>query len=203
MYRRDHGPTIWGHRTRQMQTPPRSDRTRYRNVTSPICPLLCGMGPATSRDMLLETVFEYRTLIGKCDLACGLEWHEIDEMERIEQAFRSDRGDGRRFRRQPVDLTAIMRGDQINDRVTIVEMAPGGVICLFAPYVARNEQVEIVIDDNTGYSYRFSAKGVWLKDAGDDYRVGLQFVGMPVRLHTVQISARRHDIVDKIVSAAA
>jgi hypothetical protein len=153
--------------------------------------------------MLLETVFEYRTLIGKCDLGCGLEWHEIDEMDRIEHTFRSNRGDGRRrFRRQTVDMTAIMRGDQINDRVTIVEMGPGGAICVFSPYIARNEPVEIVIDEGE-YSYRFRAKGVWLRDAGEDYRVGLQFVGMPVRLHKVQISEHNFDVVDKIVTAAA
>jgi hypothetical protein len=160
------------------------------------------MAPATSVGMLLETVFEYRTLIGKCDLGCGLEWHEIDEMDRIEQAFRSNRGDGRRFRRQAVDMAAIMRGDQINDRVSIVEMGPGGVICMFSPYVTRNEAVEIVIDQDE-YSYRFCAKGVWLRESGEDYRVGLQFIGMPVRLHKVKISEHSFDVVDKIVSAAA
>ncbi len=152
--------------------------------------------------MLLETVFEYRTLIGKCDLGCGLEWHEIEELDRIEQVFRVGRSDGRRFRRQLTMLTAIMRGDQIHDRVSVTEMGPGGLICMLSPYVTRNEVVEIVIDE-TEYSYRFRAKGVWLSEAGDDYRVGLQFIGMPVRLHKVQISAHRIDVVDKIVSVAA
>jgi hypothetical protein len=164
--------------------------------------VLRGMDPAKSRAMLIETVFDYRTLIGKCDLGCGLEWHEIDEMDRIEHTFRSNRGDGRRFRRQPVELTAIMRGDQINDRVSIVELGPGGAICVVSPYIARNESVEIVIEDGE-FSYRFSAKGVWLKEAGEDYRVGLQFVGMPVRLHKVQISEHTIDVVDKIFTAAA
>jgi len=36
---------------------------------------------------------------------------------------------GRRFRREPVKLTALLRGDRINDRVEVVEIGPGGVVC--------------------------------------------------------------------------
>jgi hypothetical protein len=147
-------------------------------------------------------LLEYRTLTGKCDLGCGLELHEIDEVDRIEHVFAPPQGDGRRrFRRQSTGMSAILRGDQINDRVSIIEMAPGGLVCERAPYIARGEHVEIVISLGD-HSYRFRGKGVWLVDAGDDYRVGLQFVGMPVRLHTVQISEHRFDVVDKIAFAA-
>ena len=83
--------------------------------------------------MLLETVFQYRTLIGKCDLGVGLEWEEIDLVGRIEHAFASNTGDGRRFRRQAIELSAMMRGDQINDRVQLVEIGPGGCVAINAP----------------------------------------------------------------------
>lgn len=151
--------------------------------------------------MLLETVFLYRTLVGKCDLGCGLDWHEIDQVSRIENVFLSTSGDGRRFRRQATELTGIIRGSQINDRVAITEMGPGGCVCVFAPYVAKGEQVEIIIEDGE-YSYRFRARGVWLRDAGEDYRLGLQFIGMPVCLRKVQISEHTLDVVDKISAAA-
>lgn len=151
--------------------------------------------------MLLETVFQYRILIGKCDLGVGLDWEEIDHVGRIEHAFASNTGDGRRFRRQAIELTAIMRGDQINDRVDVVEMGPGGCVAVNAPFIARGELVELVIDFNED-SYRFTARGVWLKDEGTDYRVGLRFVGMPVKLHKVQISPHRSDVVDRISAAA-
>lgn len=151
--------------------------------------------------MLVETIFQYRTLIGKCDLGCGLELDEIDLVMRIEDAFASDRKDGRRFRRQVVELAGIMRGDQINDPVQILEIGPGGLVCRHAPFVARGEIVEIVIEDGDN-SYRFRARGVWLRDDGDDYRVGLAFVGMPVCLHKVRISAHTYDVVDKIANAA-
>ncbi len=36
---------------------------------------------------MVETVFQYRTLIGKCELGCGLDWDEIDLVGRIEHAF--------------------------------------------------------------------------------------------------------------------
>ena len=159
------------------------------------------MGPAICLVMLLETVFQYRTLLGKCDLGCGLDWDEIDAVQRIENAFAADRKDGRKFRRQVVELVGIMRGDMINDRVDVIEMGPGGLVCRDAPFVAKGEIVEIVIDEGDN-SYRFRARGVWLRDDGDHYRVGLAFEGMPVCLHKVQISPHALDVVDKIASAA-
>src|SRR5688500_879513 len=100
------------------------------------------MPPAISDSMLVETIFQYRTLIGKCDLGCGLEWDEIDLVMSIEDAFASDRKDGRRFRRQVVEIAGIMRGDMINDRVDVIEIGPGGLVCRDAPFVASGEIVE-------------------------------------------------------------
>ncbi|MBX3161824.1 MAG: PilZ domain-containing protein [Deltaproteobacteria bacterium] len=157
--------------------------------------------------MLVEVVFQYRSLLGKCELGVGLAWDEIEQVTLIEAAFAPTADDrrmkgGRRFRREAVKLSAVMRGDRINDRVEIVEIGPGGLVCRHAPYVARGEYVEIVIDVD-GRSFRFRAQGVWLKDDGDDYRVGLAFVGMPVCLHKVAVSRHEQDLVDRIVAAAA
>lgn len=152
--------------------------------------------------MLLETVFDYRTLIGKCDLGVGLDWSEIEHVMRIEDAFMTAVIDRRRrFSRQEVDLTAIIRGNEINDRVYITELGPGGLVCEESPFITKGEQVEIVIDDGE-YSYRFRARGVWQREDGENYRIGLQFIGMPVRLHKVQISEHTQDVVDKISAAA-
>ena len=149
---------------------------------------------------MVETIFQYRTLVGKCELGCGLEWEEIDQLAIIEQLFAPERA-GRRSRRRKVQLSGLLRGDRINDRVEILELGPGGLACRNAPFIARGELVEIVIDD-ADRSYRFSAEGVWLKDDGDDYRVGLRFVGMPVCLHRVQVSVHQVDVVDRIANAA-
>jgi hypothetical protein len=151
--------------------------------------------------MLVETVFQYRTLIGKSELGCGLDWDEIDLVMHIEDAFASGRSDLRRFRRQVIEIEGIMRGDHINDRIEIVELGPGGLVCRQSPFIARGEIVEIIIDDGA-HSYRFRARGVWLREDGEDYRVGLAFVGMPVCLHKVRISAHVVDVVDKIADAA-
>jgi hypothetical protein len=159
--------------------------------------------------MLVEAIFQYRTLIGKCELGVGLDWDEIERVMIIESAFEPTRDDrrsgksGRRFRRETVQLSGIMRGDRIHDRVEVVEIGPGGLVCRKAPYIARGEQVEITIDDGDK-SYRFRAQGVWLKDDtdGDDYRVGLALIGMPVCLHKVAISEHHVDVVDKLAAAA-
>jgi hypothetical protein len=156
--------------------------------------------------MLVDVVFQYRTLIGKCELGVGLDWDEIEQVTAIESAFEPTVDDrrmkaGRRFRREAIKLDALMRGDRINDRVEVIEIGPGGIVVRNAPYVAHGEQVEIVMEDGER-SYRFSAQGVWMKDDGDDYRVGLELVGMPVCLRTVATSRREADVIDRIAAAA-
>ncbi len=156
--------------------------------------------------MLVEVVFQYRTLMGKCELGVGLDWDEIEQVTAIESAFEPTSDDrrmktGRRFRREAVKLSALLRGDRINDRVEVVEIGPGGVVVRNAPFVAHGEHVEIVVEDGDR-SYRFGAEGVWLKDDGDDYRVGLALRGMPVCLHTVAVSRPAADLVDRIGAAA-
>src|SRR5215475_2399512 len=131
--------------------------------------------------MLVEVVFQYRTLMGKCELGVGLDWDEIERVTAIESAFEPTSDDrrmkvGRRFRREPIKLGALLRGDRINDRVEVIE--------------------------DGDRSYRFGAEGVWLKDDGDDYRVGLALIGMPVCLHTVAVSRHEADLVDRIGAAA-
>ena len=156
--------------------------------------------------MLVEVVFQYRTLMGKCELGVGLDWDEIDQVAAIESAFEPTSDDrrmkaGRRFRREATQLTALLRGDRINDRVEVVEIGPGGVVVRNAPFVAHGEHVEIVMEDGDN-SYRFGAEGVWMKDDGDDYRIGLALIGMPVCLHTVAVSRHEADLVDRIAAAA-
>lgn len=156
--------------------------------------------------MLVEVVYQYRTLIGKCELGVGLDWDQIAEVTAIESAFEPTADDrrmkaGRRFRREPIRLNALLRGDRINDRVELIEIGPGGAVVRNAPFVAHGEQVELVMEIGD-LSYRFSAQGVWMKDDGDDYRVGLELIGMPVCLHTVATSRHEADLVDRIAAAA-
>jgi hypothetical protein len=152
--------------------------------------------------MLVETVFRYRTLVGKCDLGIGLEWDEIEELAQIAHEFApGDWRTGRKFRREAVQLTGFVRGDRIHDAVDVIELGPGGLVCRKAPFIARGEPVELILDV-ADYGYRFSASGVWLKDDGEDYRVGLALVGLPVRLHNVSLCPHERDLIDRIADAA-
>ena len=156
--------------------------------------------------MLVEIVFRYRTLIGKCELGVGLDWDEIELVSEIERSFTPGPADrrsrhGRRFLRHPVKLEGIVRGDRINDPIEVLELGPGGLVLRRAPFIARGEEVEIVIDEGDR-SYRFRARGVWLRDDGEDYRCGLQLVGMPVCLTRVQLSKHEADVIDRIAAAA-
>lgn len=155
---------------------------------------------------MVEIVFQYRTLIGKCELGVGLEWDEIEQVTSIESSFAPTSDDqrmksGRRFRRESTKLSALVRGDRIHDRVELIEIGPGGFVIRKAPFIARGEAIELTIDVGDK-SFRFTARGVWMKDDGDDYRVGLAIEGMPVCLNKAQISAHTQDVVDEIAAAA-
>jgi hypothetical protein len=157
--------------------------------------------------MQVGTVFHYRTLVGKCELGVGLEWEEIEEVTSLEATFALDGVDlqrdiGRRYRRQLVGLSAHVRGDRINDRVALVEIGPGGFQIRRAPYIARGELVEIFVDEGD-VTYRFCARGVWQREDGDDYRVGLRLVGLPVCIHRVEVSGMVDDDVIARIGAAA
>src|ERR1041384_6702419 len=103
-----------------------------------------GTPPANSSVMLVVVIFQYRTLIGKCELGVGLDWDEIERVTAIESAFEPTSDDrrmkaGRRFRRESVNLGALLRGDRINDRVEVIELGPGGAVIRNAPFVAHGE----------------------------------------------------------------
>jgi hypothetical protein len=152
--------------------------------------------------LTLETVFQYRTLVGKCELGVGLGWEEIEAVTQIEARFENTNRDGRRFRRETVKMSALLRGNRIHDRVDVIELGPGGLVVRNAPYVAKGELVELIVELGD-QSFRFSARGVWLKDDHDDFRVGLMFVGMPVCLNNVVLSRpHEEDVVEKIAVAA-
>jgi hypothetical protein len=136
----------------------------------------------------LELVYQYRLLLGKCSSGAGLTYDEIDELTALEAAFAASDDDqraaeGRRFRRERVDLSAVLRGGKLHDAVTVAELAPGGLVCRSAPWAETGDAVEIVIEDESrSLSYRFKARVSWLREEheGDDYVLGLEFVGIPV-----------------------
>jgi hypothetical protein len=139
----------------------------------------------------LEHVYHYRLLIGKSASGAGLSLDEIEQLVELEALFAaSDEDqrahDGRRFRREEVDLCAVLRGGKLNDTVTVSELAPGGVVCRSTPYCEPGDAVELVIEDEDQCrSYRFKATVLWLREEheGDDYVVGMELVGTPVMIH--------------------
>ena len=147
----------------------------------------------------LSLVFQYRSLIAKCEAGAGLDFDEIDALATIESLFeRNDRaadpGDvwscRRRFLREEVDLSAMLRGSKLHDRVEIVDVGPGGLVCRNAPFVDFERNVEIVIDDlELDLSYRFIAQVRRIAEESDGSCVlGLEFVGPPLLVHYGQPS---------------
>ena len=117
---------------------------------------LRGTGPATPWGMLVDIVFEYRTLVGRAELGCGLNWDEIDRVSEIEHAFRPTADDrrmknGRRFRRDAIRLEALVRGDRINDRVEITSGidANARVVISGGAFLSEGALVRVVAPDST------------------------------------------------------
>jgi hypothetical protein len=152
----------------------------------------------------LDLVYRYRTLLCKCEAGAGLSFDEIDALTQIEASFASGEPakDGRRWKRLAVDLHAMMRGGDLNDRVRVAELAPGGLVVRGAPYVDEGMQIEVVIDDvQLALSYRFKARVQWLReDAGDDFALGLELVGSPVLVHYGPASADKTQEMDRIAA---
>ncbi|MEZ4359036.1 MAG: PilZ domain-containing protein [Kofleriaceae bacterium] len=132
---------------------------------------------------LLDLVFRYRTLMGKCELSMGLSFDEIDELGELEALFQSDDG-RRRFRRSPMAMSALIRSSKYNDHVKVTQLSAGGLECRGAPYVEEGTLVELILDVDD-HSFRFSGRAVWMRDDGADYRVAFAFEGTPVMVQGV------------------
>lgn len=158
--------------------------------------------------LALDLVYQYRKLVGKCEAGLGLDVDEILTLTTIESAFAPDpqsRPDERRFRRDRVDTTCRVRGiPGLNDRVRMTEIGPGGLVCRHAPYVDEGAIVEVVIDDGeVNLSYRFYARVAWMReDVGDDFALGLEFVGLPLLVHYGPVE-HSEDAVDRVTEKVA
>lgn len=138
---------------------------------------------------MLDLVYQYRVLLGKCTSGAGLTLDEIERFTNLEAGFAAGEDDqraaeGRRFRRERVTLRAVLRGGELHDSVTVSELAPGGLICRGTPYAEPGTMVDITIDDaETRRSYRFKGRVQWVgDDADDDFRLGIELTGTPVML---------------------
>jgi hypothetical protein len=153
--------------------------------------------------LALDLVYQYRKLLGKCEAGLGLDVEEMISLTALEAGLAptpSARPDERKFRRDRVETWCRLRGAPgLNDRVRVSEIGPGGLVCRQAPYVDEGTVVEIVIDDaELSLSYRFYGRVTWLReDIGDDFAVGLEFVGVPLLVHYGPVD-HREDAVDRI-----
>ncbi len=155
---------------------------------------------------LLDLVFRYRTLLGKCDLAIGLSFDEIDEMCGLEAMFAASESclelhHRRRYQRVPVAMAALLRGARYNDHVKITQLGAGGFECRVAPFVEEGTLLEVVIDVEE-QSFRFSARAVWVREDGADYRVAFAFEGIPVLVQGVQPGMRKPAVENNKLMAA-
>jgi hypothetical protein len=120
----------------------------------------------------------------------------------LEAAFVVEERDDRKHRRDRVDFTCRLRGAEgLNDRVRVGELGPGGLVCRQTPFVDEGRLIEVVIDDaDADLSYRFTCRVAWLReDVGDDFAIGLTFVGAPLLVHHGR-TEHVEDAIDRIAA---
>lgn|GEM_PF-3210096 len=160
----------------------------------------------TAMNTLLELVYKYRQLLGKCSTGAGLSMGEVETLSTIESLFgrHSDRGDTdlwtcqRRFVRENVDLHGKLRSRGMTDTIEVINIDPNGMVCSGAPYVEEGTTVELVFeDDELMITYRFKATVKWRRDAeSDNYELGLQLVGVPLMIrHGLMLDLQELELV--------
>jgi hypothetical protein len=134
-------------------------------------------------------VYQYRQLNGRCDAGEGLDFDEIDTLTTVESMLAQPPigvNDWRTIAASgdaSESFAAVLRGPRMNDDVAIVNLGPQGCVCRNAPYAEEGVTVELVIADSEApVSYRFKAQVTWLDDDGDDFVMGLEFVGVPLQV---------------------
>lgn len=131
-------------------------------------------------------VYQYRQLVGRCDSGTGLDFDEIDTLTSVESMLDAQPPIGvSDWRTADVSgsFAAVLRGPRMNDDVDIVNLGPQGCVCRNAPYADEGVTVELVImDSEASVSYRFKAQVMWLDEDGDDFVLGLEFVGVPLQV---------------------
>lgn len=149
-----------------------------------------------SMTTLLELVYTYRQLMGRCEAGFGLDFENIETVMEIEARFDPRRTPSAGER---VAFEATLRGERHEDPVALVRMGPHGGVCREAPYADEGDVLEIVIDQpDRNHSYRFKVRVAWLLDDGDDFAIGFEFVGVPL---LVRYGAPGGKFIDELVAA--
>lgn len=134
----------------------------------------------------VELVYQYRQLVGRCDAGTGLDFDEIDTLTTVEHLLAAQPPIGAndwRTAEAEDAIPAVLRGPRLDDDIDITHLGPRGCVCRNAPYAEEGMTVELVIADSEAtVSYRFKAQVTWLDDDGDDYALGLEFVGVPLQV---------------------
>ncbi|WP_428265941.1 hypothetical protein [Haliangium sp.] len=134
----------------------------------------------------VELIYQYRQLVGRCDAGTGLDFDEIDTLNSVESQLPPQppiEHDDWYTGETSEAIPAVLRGYRLNDDVDIVNLGPLGCVCRRAPFAEEGTTVEVVVErEAPAVSYRFKAEVRWMQDDGDDFALGLAFVGVPLQV---------------------
>lgn len=143
---------------------------------------------------LLEEVYRYRAIRGRCEAGSEVTMEEIQELEAVE----------RELTQTTIEMPALLRTRRFCDPIRVVGIGPTGFVLAGSPWVEVDDIVEIAVDTDDA-SYRFKGRVTWLaEDPHGDLDVSLAFVGVPLLLRRGPRSTNPHrpltDTLDQIAA---
>jgi hypothetical protein len=121
---------------------------------------------------VVDDVYRYRALRGRCESGGELSMDDIHQLEAIEP----------RLHHTSIELPAIIRTRRFADPVRVVAIGPAGFVLAGCPWVDIDDVIELAVE-NADVCYQFKGKVTWTgDDAQGDLDVIATFVGVPLVL---------------------
>jgi hypothetical protein len=134
---------------------------------------------------LLEQLYEYRRLLGRCGSDDGLEMGEIQQLAALDAQLAASLDQPR-----PRDVIAVVRGASSDDRVKLVDLCHTTMTIAACPFLDIGAKLDVMIDDEErALSYRFKARVLRFELDGSGNRITLELVGAPLLLRRRQRTA--------------
>jgi len=154
---------------------------------------------------LLLQIAQTRALWAKCEMATGLDWHEIATLLELEALFAPPLRDERRYSRHPLQATAHVRAGQLDDEAEIIDISLEGMRLGQMPYIEHGATIEIIANEpGTDDSFRFKAEVMWSAEIDNDvYEVGVRLLGAPLQFRRRPSERTGPDVATRSHRAAA
>lgn len=150
---------------------------------------------------IIHTVYKLRLLQQKLAKGHGLNMEDVHEFEALEREL-EDRTLGRKYRRELVGISALVRRPGQDALVQVIDIGPGGMRLDQCPTLQAGDQFELHLRESDKRSFRFQAQVSWTREEQGSCIAGVRFVGFPICInHGPPSESKPASVVDRIMRA--